>query len=640
MAAFLLAVASVLTCRFATAADAPIPIQAFFANDQIADVELSPSGRRMALIATNKSGRRVLAVMDVDAPKPPVVVADSLDVDISEFWWLNDDRLVYSVVNLKEGGSEQSVGGLFTVKPDGSEPRTVYFSGRVSILSVPRNGGDTIVLGRYQFDGVRDLVAVHPERLTLPGNHQRPLLPPGYPSHTKRWTFDRSGNARAVQTSFEGVVEVFYREPGKDTWVSIGKWPELEAPWYPHSVDETGHLYVVVTPPASTSYLARFDFGTGKPESAPLVATPGFDFDGRLLFEDDGERLLGVRVDTDAETTVWLDPARKKLQDIADARFPGLINRTMCSRCGAGGAMLVYSYSDRDPGSYSLYRPETSAWTTIGRRRPAIDPRQMAALDLHRIKARDGLDLPVWVTTPRGPPDTARPAVVLVHGGPWLRGTHWRWDSEAQFLASRGYVVIEPEFRGGRGFGQRHLTSGFRQWGTTMQDDVADAVRFAIDKGWVDGKRVCIAGGSYGGYATLMGTIRYPELYRCGAAWMAVTDPQLMFEDLWVSDIGQESKQYSMTAMIGDPVKDAAMLRAASPVERAAEIKVPILMAFGIQDRRVPIVHGKRMRAAMRAAGQDPEYILYDGEGHGWFKVENRIDFWTHVEKFLDKNLH
>ncbi len=251
----------------------------------------------------------------------------------------------------------------------------------------------------------------------------------------------------------------------------------------------------------------------------------------------------------------------------------------------------------------------------------------MATLDLHRIKARDGLDLPVWVTMPRGKAQASRPAVVLVHGGPWVRGTHWRWNADAQFLASRGYVVIEPEYRGSTGFGRAHFRAGFKNWGTTMQDDVADAVRWAAGNGLIDGKRVCVAGASYGGYATLMGAIRYPELYRCGVAWVAVSDPRLLFEPIWRSDIPREARQYSMPAMIGDPVKDAVLLKAAAPVEHAGEIKIPILMAFGELDRRVPIDHGRRMRAAMQAAGQQPEYIVYDGEGHGWLKVENRIDF-------------
>ena len=173
-----------------------------------------------------------------------------------------------------------------------------------------------------------------------------------------------------------------------------------------------------------------------------------------------------------------------------------------------------------------------------------------------------------------------------------------------------------------------------------MQDDVADSVRWAIGKGLIDGSRVCIAGASYGGYATLMGTIRYPDLYRCGVAWVAVTDPRLMFELAWVNDIGREGRDYTMPIMIGDPVRDADLLKAAAPLEHAADIKVPVMMAFGAEHSRVPLEHGTRMRAAMKAAGHEPEYVVYPGEGHGWLKVENRIDFWQRVEKFLAKNLN
>jgi dipeptidyl aminopeptidase/acylaminoacyl peptidase len=260
-----------------------------------------------------------------------------------------------------------------------------------------------------------------------------------------------------------------------------------------------------------------------------------------------------------------------------------------------------------------------------------------------RTKARDGLDLPIWVTTPRkdapGLRDGKRAAVVLVHGGPWVRGGHWGWDGDAQFLASRGYVVIEPEFRGSTGYGAVHFRAGWKKWESTMQDDVADALRAVAAKGLVDPKRVCIAGASYGGYATLMGMIRYPDLYRCGVAWVAVTDPRLLFENTWENDSSDEARNYSMPAMLGDPQRDAAMLKAAAPLERAAEIRGPLLLAFGRDDRRVPIRHGTLMRDALRAQGREPEWIVYDDEGHGWFKVANRVDFWTRVERFLDAQI-
>jgi dipeptidyl aminopeptidase/acylaminoacyl peptidase len=199
--------------------------------------------------------------------------------------------------------------------------------------------------------------------------------------------------------------------------------------------------------------------------------------------------------------------------------------------------------------------------------------------------------------------------------------------------------VIEPEFRGSTGYGRKHFEAGWKQWGRAMQDDVADAVDWAVAKGLVDPKRVCIVGGSYGGYAALMGLVRDPQLYRCGVAWVAVTDPRLLFRWNFVSDFPDEVRQFGLPVLIGDPVADAAKLAEVAPVEQAARIAAPLLLVFGGNDRRVPIEHGTRMREALRAAGREPEYVVYAEEGHGWQRLENRLDFYRRVERFLAAQL-
>jgi len=410
--------------------------------------------------------------------------------------------------------------------------------------------------------------------------------------------------------------------------------------WYPLFVDSHGRLYVLAPSKESTQVLKRFDFSTNALDPEALVATPGFDFQGAVLSRTGSDDVVGVRVDTDAETTVWLDPEMKAKQAMVDARYPGRINRLECARCTIDGSLLVTSYSDRDPGSYFVYRPVTQNWIDVGRVRKDVDPARMAVLDLHRIKARDGADLPVWVTQPSAAIHRPAAAVVLVHGGPWVRGGHWHWEQDAQFLASRGYVVIEPEFRGSTGYGMNHLQRGFKQWGGAMQDDVADAVRWAMGKGLVDPKRICIAGASYGGYAVLMGTILYPDLYRCGVAWLAVGDPRLVMENRWNTIVSEEARAFSLPLMIGDSDREAKMLDAASPIERAAEIEIPLLLAFGARDARVPLDHAMKLRSALQRAGKTPEWVVYEGEGHGWMKVDNRLDFWGRVEAFLAKNLN
>lgn len=655
IAALLVAALNWGVCSHAVAQTAP-PLSTFFANDDISDVKLSSSGRFIALTVANKSGRTVLAVVELASDAPPTVVAATPDADIRSFEWVNDDRLVYNIVDLLSAGSDQTFGpGLFSVRRDGSEARQLIRIGPISqyskitanalagdhgLIFVPRDGGNDVIVGQYQYDIERNFVAVLPKRLDVTTGRARAAAS-GYPSGALAWVFDRAGEPRAVWTGVGDTSEVFWRDAGKSTWRSLVKAPRLELPWYPIAIDSADRLYVAAKTAGSTSVLKRFDFASGAPEPVPIASAPGFDLFGGLIFDNEiDRRLVGVRVDTDAETTFWYDPLSKKLQALADARFPGRVNRISCRECGSAGAMLVRSFSDQEPGVFSVYRPATDKWTTIGQARRTLDPQQMAQLDFHRIKARDGLDLPVWITTPRGKPAAPRAAVVLVHGGPWVRGTSWRWSADAQFLASRGYVVIEPEYRGSSGFGESHLRAGFKNWGTTMQDDVADAVRWAAAKGLVDPGRVCIAGASYGGYATLMGAIRHPDLYRCGVAWVAVSDPRLLYSASWVSDISRVGVEYFYPNMIGDLVKDEAMLKAASPLERAGEIRIPMLMAFGAQDSRVPLEHGTRMRAALRAAGNEPEYVVYTGEGHGWLKVENRIDFWQRVEKFLAKHLN
>ncbi len=266
----------------------------------------------------------------------------------------------------------------------------------------------------------------------------------------------------------------------------------------------------------------------------------------------------------------------------------------------------------------------------------------MATLDFERFTARDGRSIPVWITRPAAnvaSRDKPLPAVVLVHGGPWVRGGFWHWDRDAQFLASRGYVVIEPEFRGSDGYGQSHFRAGWKQWGQAMQDDVADATAWAAGKGLADPGRICIAGASYGGYAVLMGLIRHGELYRCGVSWVAVTDPRLLFKWSARSDSIEEWRSYSNPQLIGDPVADAAMLDGNTPLRRAAEIKRPLLLAMGQEDRRVPIEHGTALRDEMRRNGQSLEWIVYPDEGHGWYKFENRVDFYRRMESFLAEHL-
>jgi dipeptidyl aminopeptidase/acylaminoacyl peptidase len=330
------------------------------------------------------------------------------------------------------------------------------------------------------------------------------------------------------------------------------------------------------------------------------------------------------------------------LQAKIDKLLPATVNRVSVAAAADAPWALVHAYSDVQPSLYLLYNLQTGQLNKLGEARPDIDSRRMATQEMLRYKARDGLEIPALLTRPRGTPKGAKvPLVVLVHGGPYVRGTAWGWDPETQFLASRGYAVLEPEYRGSTGFGAAHFMAGWKQWGLKMQDDIADGARWAIAQGIADPKRICIAGASYGGYATLMGLVNDPDLYRCGVDWVGVTDIQLLYDGHWSfkSDMSNEWKEYGMPELVGDPVKDAAQLAATSPLRQAARIGQPLLLAYGGVDRRVPMYHGRKFYDAVTRTNKQVEWIEYQDEGHGWSLAKNRIDFWGRVEKFLDKNI-
>jgi dipeptidyl aminopeptidase/acylaminoacyl peptidase len=300
--------------------------------------------------------------------------------------------------------------------------------------------------------------------------------------------------------------------------------------------------------------------------------------------------------------------------------------------------VLVYSYADNDPGHFLLYHPQQDKWQLLGSAQPDIEPARMARMSFERIRARDGRDLPLWVTRPAGPTGKSRPAVVLVHRGPHTRGASWGWNADAQFLASRGYVVIEPEFRGSTGYGYRHDRAGWKHWGRGMIDDITDALRHVVAAGGADGSRVCVMGSSYGGYATLMSLVKEPDLYRCGIAHAAVSDPRHRFDFHW-SDLDTFNRRVVLPLTMGDPVADAQMLVETSPLEQVKRIKAPILLMHGDDDVRVPIENSERMRDALKKAGKEVEWVVFVDEGRGFSRPANELDYWRRVEAFLAKHL-
>ena len=456
------------------------------------------------------------------------------------------------------------------------------------------------------------------------------------PDYVRRWVLDQDGRPRLVEAEQAGRVKGYLRtadgrwQPAYEGDAEDGK--QVSPGWF-----GPGGLAFSVHGHRGYSALFRIDAETLRAEAEPLVHAPGYDVSGRLVFDRAAGALLGVHYETDAPATTWFHPTLKAWQADIDAKLPGTANRIECQRCLHASHLIVTALSDQRPPVYLLYRTATSQLQVLAGQRPDLPVAAMGQRDYHRFKARDGLEIPVLVTQPASGDPKRSPTVVLVHGGPFVRGTQWSWEPTAQFLASRGYLVLEPEFRGSRGFGGQLYRAGWKQWGLRMQDDLADTLAWAVRQGWADPTRACIAGASYGGYAALMAAVKQGDLFRCAVNWVGVSDIDLLFSIHW-SDVSDTTKRHGMKRLIGDPVADAAQFAATSPLRRAAEIRMPLLMAYGGRDPRVPIKHGQAMKAALRP-DQALEWVDYPDEGHGWFNLKTNEDFWGRVERFLARHL-
>jgi dipeptidyl aminopeptidase/acylaminoacyl peptidase len=620
-------------------------------------VRISPSGRHVALLMTGSSGRRVLAVRALADGAETRTVAAYRDGDINRVFWVNDRRLVYEVVQPRVR-VEAYGAGTFAVDIDGGEPRrltTLVYEPAGVGSQLHREGmpygwfvatarGDdsdevmaySLSLEEATLGNLEEVVWVD----TRSGRVRRAAT--GLPPHGRVWLTDLQREVRVMQTVHQGRSRLHWRAPGSAEWKVVHDEPLLDqGVLQPVNLESEHTLIVEGRNGRDNSALYTFDLRTGRLDPEPLVALAGYDLQVDTQTDHRTRQLVGVHTVASRPVSVWFDDGMADIQAAVDQARPGRFNSLMCSRCTGAEHFIVYSAADDRAGEYLHYDHRRRELRPLGQQRPWLPPQGRRSF--HRVPARDGLVLPVVVTHPPGVAPDAQPArplptVLWVHGGPWVRGGDLRWDAEAQFLASRGYRVLEVEYRGSTGLGWRHFQAGWKQWGTGMQDDLADALAWATKAGLSDPGRVCIGGTSYGGYAALMSMVRHPGLYRCGISFAGLTDIQLMY-DTPRSDTSEESKRFSLPVLVGDPKADAELLRAASPLARVAEIRGPVLVAWGQLDGRVPPEHAERFVRAARNAGVAVEMLRYQEVAHGFLDPLKHADFLEQVETFLQRHL-
>jgi dipeptidyl aminopeptidase/acylaminoacyl peptidase len=638
---------------------APTPVEHFFDQPEFSAAELSPDARFLALRAGEAGKYQGLAVIDLESGEIHPVVAFP-DIDVGNFHWINSKRLVFDARHMRKADLDLGhAPGLFAVDRDGTHFKQLaqrvgegivtqdHSKRNPNILSwnhflIPQPGSltsDHVYVLSPHYTGIDAPKHVGLKRVDTYSGLARLV---SAPDNTQDWVIDHQGEPRIAISEEKDQTVVSYRDSATSAWRKLASFNSFTGGFdgfTPLAFGPNGTLYVTANAGKDKTSLHVLDLATGKVKPEAKIEVPDYDFNGKLLISNG--KLAGVRLTAETETTTWFDPAMQAAQRAVDALLPNTVNLLSVAVRPETPWLLVEAYSDKVPRTFLIYNATTGALRKIGSSRPRIEPAQMAQQQTLRYKARDGLDIPAVLTLPPGVPAKNLPLVVLVHGGPYVRGTEWGWSAESQFLASRGYAVLEPEYRGSTGYGFRHFKAGWKQWGLRMQDDVADGAKWAIAQGIADGKRVCIAGASYGGYATLMGLVNDPDLYRCGINWVGVTDIGLMYNGTWYhdSDISSRFRQYGMPDLVGDREKDAAQLAATSPLLQAARIKQPLLLAYGGADQRVPIYHGRKFYDAVKKHNSGVEWIEYTEEGHGWRAPKNEIDFWRKVEKFLERSI-
>ena len=628
-----------------------IAAQDFFRLPDVFRPELSPDGNYLAFLA--RGGNRLgLAVIDLEK-RTSKVVATLPGADIVEFNWVNSQRLVFVSGNVYDPlgsvGPWRS-GGLFAVDRDGTAARR---------LALPLGeGGSIIVRPRYTRvaqtlnDGSDDVIVASNERSFDSSDVYRlntrtarkTLLSFDNPGDVQSWTLDRDGQPRAAISVKVTTTRTFYRRDEKSPW----------SKWFEGDFREPSSTAVAIGYDGAVVGLGLRDKSTASSAGGLRLTAALIKLDERgqtqqvLASRDDADithpifdpvakRLVGAAYTGERRAVIWLDETWATVQKQIDIALPNAVN--LFAPPEQNKRMLVFSYSDRNPGTVYLFDFHTRKLEFLIDSRPWIAPAQMAESRIVKFAARDELPLSALLTLPRGVPTKNLPLLVIAHGGPWVPGYSWSWDAEAQFFASRGYAVIQPNFRGTLGMGLKHLLASFKQWGLAMQDDMTDTALWAVKQGIADPKRMCIYGGSYGGYAAMQALVKTPDLFQCGINYVGVTDLQLFHSVTWSDSSDSDFNRYLLPIMVGDADRDKAQLRATSPAQNADKIKMPVFMAYGGEDRRVPIIHGERMRDALEKLGKPFEWMVKSDEGHGYTKLENRVEFYTRFEAFLKKSL-
>lgn len=619
---FLILFQSVVFSNEPTKQEAPlIPLKDFFRNPEKTSFTLSPDGLHLAFMMPweNRLNVHVQKIGSEEVTR----ITSATERDIAGYFWANNNRIVY----VQDKGGDENF-RLYAVNIDGKEPKdlTPFEKVRVMVIDDLDENEEEMIISMNKrnpqfFDvyrinintGEMEMIAENPGNIT-------------------GWMTDHDGKLRIAITTDGVNTSVLYRKTEAEefsTKITTNFKETISPAMFTY---DNQSLYMLSNLGRDKLAIVKYDIENNE-ELELIYEHPDVDVAG-LISSDKRKIIAGVSFVTDKRHYHFFDPERKQLQEELEKRLPGY-EVVVANENKEEDKVLVRTYSDKSRGAYYFYDLKTKEFFKLADISPWLDENILSDQKPIKYTSRDGLTIHGYLTIPKGVEAKNLPVVVNPHGGPWFRDS-WGFNPEVQFLANRGYAVLQVNFRGSTGYGKKFWEISFKEWGKKMQDDITDGVNWLIEQGIADPNRIGIYGGSYGGYATLAGLAFTPDLYVCGVDYVGVSN---LFT--FMNSIPPYWKPYleMLYEMVGHPEDDKELMEAASPVFHVDKIKSPLLIAQGANDPRVAKSESDQMVEALSSRGIDVPYIVKDNEGHGFRNEENRFEFYEAMEKFLGKHL-
>ena len=599
-----------------------IPLENFFKNPEKAAYQISPDGKYFSYLSPYESRMNVY-IQKIGSKKATRLTSEK-DRDIAGYFWANNKRILF----LKDDGGDENY-ALYGVDNNGKNLKclTCFDKVRTQIIDALEDIPNEVIIGLNK----RNPQVFDPYRLNIKTGEMTMLAE--NPGNIQGWMTDHDGKLRVAFAIVDGVnTQILYRETENDEFKAVLTTSFKESVSPDFFTFDNKNVYATSNLGRDKSAAVIFDIANGK-EIEVLYENPDYDV-SRMSFSRKNKKLWAAYFTSwKSERHFFNDEFKELLERLR--KDLGQYEIGISAYTKNEDKFIIRTTSDRTLGTYYLYDKNTDKLEKIHEISPWLDENQMARVKPIQYTARDGQIIHGYLTLPNGVVPKNLPVVINPHGGPWARD-NWGFNPEIQFLANRGYAVLQMNFRGSTGYGKEFWQISFKQWGLTMQNDITDGVNWLIEQGIADKDGIAIYGGSYGGYATLQALVVNPTLYAAGVDYVGVSN---LFTFMQTIPPYWEPLLDMMYEMVGNPETDSIQFVATSPALNANKIMAPLFVAQGANDPRVNIDESDQIVEALRKRGIEVEYMVKDNEGHGFHNEENRFDFYRAMEKFLSKHI-